>query len=101
MTPIYLLLLRHIFFIIIISFLSADEKKSSADIQKDIDSRNIELQSIRKEIKNIELQLIHKNKEAISSTELLIVLENKISLTEKLIRSLNREEKYILLNICR
>jgi len=95
LTPIYLLLLRHIFFIIIISFLSADEKKSSADIQKDIDSRNIELQSIRKEIKNIELQLIHKNKEAISSTELLIVLENKISLTEKLIRSLNREEKYI------
>ena len=90
-----LLLLKHIFFIIIISFLFADKEKSSVDIQKDIDSRNVELQSLRKEIKTIELQLIHKNKEAISNTELLITLENKISLTEKLIRSLNREEKYV------
>tara|TARA_Y100000590_G_scaffold114556_1_gene130534 strand:- start:1595 stop:2821 length:1227 start_codon:yes stop_codon:yes gene_type:complete len=92
---IYFPLLRYIYFIIVVSFLFADEKKSSADIQKDINSRNTELQSIRKEIKNIELQLIHTNKEAISSTERLIALENKISLTEKLIRSLNREEKYI------
>ena len=95
MIRIYFPLSRYIYFIIVISFLFADEKKSSADIQKDINSRNTELQSIRKEIKNIELQLIHTNKEAISSTERLITLENKISLTEKLIRSLNREEKYI------
>ena len=36
-----------------------------------------------------------KNKEVISSTEILIELENKITLTEKLIRSLNKEELYI------
>ena len=36
-----------------------------------------------------------KNKEAISNTEILIDLEHKITLTEKLIRSLNKEEKFI------
>jgi len=55
----------------------------------------VELQYLRDEIKAIEERLIHKNKEAISSTKVLIDLENKISLTEKLIRSLHREEKYI------
>ena len=48
-----------------------------------------------KEIKRIEERLLLKNKEVISSTEVLIDLENKISLTEKLIRSLNKEELYI------
>ena len=86
---------KHIFFILIITNLFAGEEKSSVDIQRDIDSRNKELQSLRKEIKDIELKLINKNKEAISTTELLINIENKISLTEKLIRSLSREEQYI------
>jgi len=87
--PIYILpilLLTHLF---------GDGKKSSADIQYDIDSRNAELQILRNEIKQIEERLISKTKEAISSTEVLIDLENKISLTEKLIRSLHREGKYI------
>ena len=71
------------------------EEKSSKDIQKDIDSRKSELQSLRNEIKDIEERLIRKNKEAINTSEVLLDLENKISLTEKLIRSLNKEEKYI------
>ena len=76
------------------SILIAD-KKSSKDIQKDIDSRTTELQSLRKEIKIIEERLHLKNKEAISTTEVLIDLENKIILTEKLIRSINKEEQHI------
>ena len=70
-------------------------EKSSKDIQKDIDSRKTELQFLRNEIKDIEDRLHQKNKEAISNTEILLSLENKITLTEKLIRSLNKEERYI------
>ena len=70
-------------------------EKSSQEIQKDIDEHKTELQSLRDEIKHIENNLHQKNQEAISSTEFLINLENKITLTEKLIRSLNREERYI------
>ena len=80
--------------LVISSYLRAGEK-SSKDIQKDIDSRKTELQSLRNEIKDIEERLHLKNKEAISSTEILLNLENKISLTEKLIRSLDKEERYI------
>ena len=77
------------------TLLIGDSDKSSADIQKDIDSRNAELQSLRDEIQAIENSLIHKKKEAISNTEILLDLEHKISLTGKLIRSLHREEQYI------
>ena len=70
-------------------------EKSSKDIQKDIDSRKTQLQSLRNEIKEVEDKLHRKNKEAISNTEILLSLENKIVLTEKLIRSLNKEERYI------
>ena len=77
-----------------LTILSGDEK-SSKEIQRDIDSRKSDLQSLRDEIKDIEERLHLKNKEAISSTEILLDLENKISLTEKLIRSLNKEERYI------
>ena len=88
-------LAKYIFFILFLTKLIGEGEKSSADIQKHIDSRNAELQILRNEITDIEKNLIHKNKEAISSTEILIDLENKISLTEKLIRSLHREEQYI------
>jgi len=71
------------------------KEKSSQEIQKDIDEHKTELQSLRDEIKHIENSLHQKNQEAIFSTEFLINLENKITLTEKLIRSLNREERYI------
>ena len=95
MIPICFFSSRFVILILLLTQLVGNEKKSSTDIQKDIDSRNVELQLLRNEIKNIEEKLILKNKEAISSTHILIDLENKISLTEKLIRSLNREEQYI------
>ena len=86
---------QYIVFILLVTQLIADAEKSSIDLQKEIDTHNVDLQYLRDEIKAIEERLIHKNKEAISSTKVLIDLENKISLTEKLIRSLHREEKYI------
>ena len=78
--------LRYISLILFLTQLVGDGEKSSSDIQKDIDSRNAELQTLRDEIEDIEERLILKTKEAISSTEILIDLENKISLTETLIR---------------
>ena len=90
-----LLPLFYFFLLFIFSNLLLGEDKSSKDIQKDIDSRKIELQSLRNEIKDIEERLHLKNNEAISSTEILLDLHNKITLTEKLIRSLNKEERYI------
>ena len=82
-------------FILLFSFLLGDNDKSSREIQKDIDKRNHELNNLRNEIKDIEKRLINKNIEATKSTEVLIDLTNKISLTEKLIRSLSKEEKNI------
>ena len=87
--------LPYILFISFLTLLFGEDKKSSKEIQKDIDSHNIELKNLRSEIKNIEERLIIKNKEATASTEILIDLSNKISLTEKLIRSLHREENHI------
>ena len=88
-------LFQYILLILLLTPLSGDDEKTSVEIQKDIDSRNVELQSLRNEIKDIEEKLIRKNKEAISNTEILINLGNKISLTEKLIRSLYHEEQHI------
>ena len=90
-----LLPLFYFFLLFTFSNLLLGEEKSSKDIQKDIDSRKTELQSLRNEIKDIEERLHLKNNEAISSTEILLDLQNKITLTEKLIRSLNKEERYI------
>ena len=87
--------LPYILFISFLTLLFGEDKKSSKEIQKDIDSHNIELKNLRSEIKNIEERLIIKNKEATASTEILIDLTNKISLTEKLIRSLHLEENHI------
>ena len=82
-------------FFLLLSFSFGNDDKSSKEIQKDINIRNRELNTLRNEIKNIEERLIDKNKEATQNTEILIDLTNKISLTEKLIRSLGREEKNI------
>ena len=70
-------------------------ERSSSDIQKDIDAHNDQISSLRKEIENVEKNIISKTQEAISTTEILLDLQNKISLTEKLIRSLSREERYV------
>ena len=95
MIPTQLFPLVYFFLLFTCSTFLLGEEKSSKEIQKDIDFRKTELQSLRNEIKDIEERLHLKNKDAISSTEILLDLENKINLTEKLIRSLNKEERYI------
>ena len=83
----------YIFFAIFTSFLLSE--KNSASIRKDITTQNKELDKLRKEINLVEKNLNKKIKQAISTTELLINLENKILLTEKLIKSLKKEERYM------
>ena len=88
--------LNYFFILILFShILFGDSEKSSKEIQQDIDKRNFELNNLRKEIKEIEKRLINKNIEATQNAELLIDLTDKISLTEKLIKSLSKEEKNI------
>ena len=95
MISFFFLLRQYTLLIFFLTQLVGDGEKSSSDIQGDIDLHNLELQFLRDEIKDIEDRLIRKTNEAISNTEILIDLENKISLTEKLIRSLYREEQHI------
>ena len=68
-------------------------ERSSSDIQKDIDANKDKISTLRQEIEDVEKGIIKKTQEANSTTEILIDLENKITLTEKLIRSLAREER--------
>lgn len=81
--------------ILLLSLIFGNEEKSSKDIQKDIDNKTLSLNHLRNEVKKIQEKLVQTNIQAISTTEILIDLENKILLTEKLIQTLNREEKYI------
>ena len=67
--------------------------QDSKSIRKDIEKRNQELTNLRNEISEVEGNIVNKTKEAITTTEMLINIENKINLTEKLIRSLKREER--------
>ena len=83
----------YVVFAIFTSFLLSE--KNSASIRKDITTQNKELDKLRKEINLVEKNLNKKIKQAISTTELLINLENKILLTEKLIKSLKKEERYM------
>ena len=80
-----------VFLLISVSF----AERSSSDIQKDIDSKKDKISTLRQEIEDVEKGIIKKTQEAISTTEILIDLENKITLTEKLIRSLAREERFV------
>ena len=82
-----------IYLIFIFTLIFAE--RSSYDIQKDIDLKKNEVSTLKKEIREVEKSIIKKTQEAISTAEILIDLENKISLTEKLIRSLSREERFV------
>ena len=79
------------FLLISVSF----AERSSSDIQKDNDAKKDKISTLRQEIEDVEKGIIKKTQEAISTTEILIDLENKITLTEKLIRSLAREERFV------
>ena len=86
---------KHISFLLFVIFCISFSQDDSQIIREDIKKRNKELEDIKREISNVEEQIISNTKKAISTTEKLIDLENKIGLTEKLIRSLKREERYM------
>lgn len=70
------------------------EDRSSKDIQKDIEARKTEIDALRKEINQAEKQLNSKINESSSVQEILAGLDHKIELTEKLLKSLAREERF-------
>ena len=70
-------------------------EKSSNDIQKDIDKKNIQLNNLKNEIENVEIQIQKKIDEEKNNEDIINQINNKISLTEKLITTLNEEEIYL------
>ena len=81
-----------LYIIIFTTFLYCN-KQSSADIQREIDSRSSQIQLLKQEIKTIEENIISKTKNEINISEILLDIDYKINLTEKLIKSMSREEK--------
>jgi len=71
------------------------DNKSSLDIQNEINSRNNQIELLKKEISQIEKNIIEKTKNEINASEILLDLKKKIELTEKLIKSIGREEKIL------
>ena len=80
-------------FFILCNVLVAD--KSSSDIQKDINRKNSELESLKQEIQKVEELIESKSKEEELNNEIILQIDNKIRLTEKLIKTLNDEENYL------
>ena len=69
--------------------------KTSEDIQKDINNRNIDLNNIKAEIKRVEDLVNSKIKEEKTNEEIINEINKKIKLKEKLIETLNKEEIYL------
>ena len=70
--------------------------KSSSDIDRDINRKNSELETLKNEIEKVEQLINSKSKEERLSNEVIKQINNKISLTEKLIKTLNDEENYLI-----
>ena len=87
-------MIRKIIFLLLIVLIYSTDK-SSSEIQNEIDSRNTQIELLKTEIEEIEKKIIEKTKNQINISEILLDLDNKIHLTEKLIKSINRETKLI------
>jgi len=85
-------------FILISSTLFA-KQDSPNDIQNKIDNQSQELNILRLEIEEIENRIHSQKDEAENIEDILKELNSKINLTEKLIRSLNKEEVVLSLKI--
>ena len=66
-----------------------------SEIDKNINSRNKDLNELKDEIKKIENQISSKIQEEVYTQEIITQINEKIKLTEKLIESLNKEENYL------
>jgi len=83
------------YIILLFIFTAYPQEKSSSDIQQEIDSRDTQIKLLKKEITKVEENIIEKTKNEINASEIIIEIQNKIILTKKLIRSIEREEKII------
>ncbi|NQU68529.1 MAG: peptidoglycan DD-metalloendopeptidase family protein [Candidatus Marinimicrobia bacterium] len=78
-------------FIILLAFISG--QKTSDEIQSEIEAQSNSLEKLRREIELVERRILQKENETRNAEEILSDLNQKIDLTEKLIRSLTREER--------
>ena len=92
-------MIRFKYTLVILASISLLKGKTSSDIQGDINNRKNELDIIKAEIRTVEKKIIKETKNAISTTELLLKIENKIDLTEKLMKAINKEINSINLKI--
>ena len=87
---------KHIILFLIFTLGVVFADKSSSDIDRDINRKNIELETLKNEIEKVEQLINSKSKEERLSNEVIKQINNKISLTEKLIKTLNDEENYLI-----
>tara|TARA_B100001029_G_C15061335_1_gene458751 strand:+ start:1040 stop:2245 length:1206 start_codon:yes stop_codon:yes gene_type:complete len=78
-------------FLIIVSVIFS-KQETTKEIQYKIDNQSQELNKLRLEIEKIEERINNNKNEAINIKDILSELDSKIRLTEKLIRSLSKEE---------
>ena len=88
--------IRHIILYSIFTLGVVFADKSSSDIDRDINRKNSELETLKNEIEKVEQLINSKSKEERLSNEVIKQINNKISLTEKLIKTLNDEENYLI-----
>lgn len=81
-----------IIFILFFVSIIFSKQETTKEIQSKIDNQSQELNKLRLEIEKIENRINSQKNEALSVEEILSELDAKINLTEKLIRSLNKEE---------
>ena len=86
-------MIKIILSILFINILFSD--KTSKDIQNDINQKNTELETLKLEIQKVENLIKKKSQEEEINNEIINQIDNKIDLTEKLIKTLIREENYL------
>ena len=86
-------MIKIILSILFINILFSD--KTSKDIQNDINQKNTELETLKLEIQKVENLIKKKSEEEEINNEIINQINNKIDLTEKLIKTLIREENYL------
>ena len=87
------MMIKIILSILFINILFSD--KTSKDIQNDINQKNTELETLKLEIQKVENLIKKKSQEEEINNEIINQIDNKIDLTEKLIKTLIREENYL------
>ena len=81
--------------LIFLSFTLLFSEKSSDEIQKDIEKKNKEAQSLKTEIDKLATQIQNKDIQSKTGTQKLSRIKEKIDLTEQLIKLLKKDERFL------